>query len=253
MAKQLSISRERISEIQHELHEWSGKQHASKRQILAIVGKLQFCARVVRAGTMFVRRLINCAKKLKNLHHVARLCVETRKDLAWWAECMESHNGVAWFKTQVDPVRAELLFTDASDLGAGMVLGNRWSMFRFAGTHDWMKYKSIQWRELFAVVLALATFGPLLRYRDVLMNIDNQAIQISVAQGKSKEPELMAMIRAIYFYTSIHNITYQTVFVPGAQNHAADACSRLDVDRLRRCVPRAELVMTKPAKFKLDF
>ena len=32
VAKQLSISRERITEIQHELHEWSGKQHASKRQ-----------------------------------------------------------------------------------------------------------------------------------------------------------------------------------------------------------------------------
>ena len=52
-----------------------------KDKILAIVGKLQFCARVVRAGTMFVRRLINCAKKLKNLHHVVRLCAETRKGL----------------------------------------------------------------------------------------------------------------------------------------------------------------------------
>ena len=251
--KELSISEARLNDILQELEKWLSKSHATKRQILSIIGKLQFCAKVVRSGVMFIRRLIQCSKKLKNLHNVAKLSYETKKDLKWWFHCIRSHNGMTWFKKEFDPSSATLLFTDASDLGAGMVVDCKWAIFPFSGKNGWMTKKSIQWRELFAVLLAMSTFSHYLAGKEVLMNIDNQAMQVAVANGKSKEPELMAMIRVIYFYTSVHHINYQTVYISSANNSAADACSRLDVTRLRACLPGAEKSMTLIGKYMFDF
>ena len=126
----------------------------------------------------------------------------------------------------------------------------KWS---FSGSENWMKEKTIAWRELFAVLITVATFGPYLKNRDLVMNIDNEAIQQSVQNGKSKQPDLMALIRALYFYTSIYNITYTTVHVKSAENPLADAISRDREDIFRQLAPISDICMTPPRNVILDF
>ena len=52
---QLKISPERLSEIKELLSEWEAKKSCSKRDLLSLIGKLSFCARVVRDGKKFLR------------------------------------------------------------------------------------------------------------------------------------------------------------------------------------------------------
>ena len=95
--KQVRISEERLREVRDELYEWANTETVTKRELLSIVGKLQFCAQVVRQGHMFTRRLIHRAKKVKNLHNKVKIDSSCKKDIKWWLRCMSEHNGISWF------------------------------------------------------------------------------------------------------------------------------------------------------------
>ena len=166
---------------------------------------------------------------------------------------MGCHNGMAWFKKEIDMKRAILAFTDASDMGMSAVVLNKWTMVPFVGHYAWMRNKSIAFRELAAIVLLLATFGPILKDRDCVMHIDNQGIQQALQEGVSKVDEIMCLIRCVYYYTSIYNICYKTLHLSSECNSSADALSRLNVVLFKRLHPRSDPLMTKPVEFILDF
>ena len=121
---------------------------------------------------------------------------------------MGSHNGISWFKKSINKENNVILFTDASDTAASGIIGNKWTVLTFDKKNSWMAKMPIAWRELLAVILAISTFGPIIRYADILMNIDNKAIQQCITNGKSKDPQIMALIRVLYFYCAIYNVNY---------------------------------------------
>ena len=58
---QLRISQQRMDGVMEELSQWKNRTSAKKREILSLIGKLTFVARVVRSGRTFVRRMIETA------------------------------------------------------------------------------------------------------------------------------------------------------------------------------------------------
>ena len=80
---ELRISDERLSSVMDELEKWRMKKKGRKRDILSLIGKLVFVSKVVRSGRSFVRRLIEVAKKVKNLNHSVRLNKQFQADIAW--------------------------------------------------------------------------------------------------------------------------------------------------------------------------
>ena len=107
--------------------------------------------------------------------------------------------------------------------------------------------------ETYAVLLGVSTFGPFIRNKSLLMNIDNKGMQKAIQKGKSKDAEIMALIRAIYFYTAIYNIHYQTVFLPGNTNIMADKISRGQIREFRELAPNSDKYMTNPCDMILNF
>ena len=252
-SKKLQVTEERLQEITLELQQWVGRDACTKRELLSLTGKLAFCAKVVTHGSKFTRRLIHTAKRVKNLHHKLTLSSEAKKDIVWWLKCIRNHNGVKWFESKIDKNKAELLFTDASDKAMAGVWATKWVMIQFAGEFAWMAKKSIAWREMAAVVMAVATFGPWLKNRAVVMNIDNKGIQEAIKRGKSRDPQIMALIRSLYFYTATFKIEYDTVHLYSHVNASADALSRYDMQLFRTLNPGSDQLMTKPADFLIDF
>ena len=250
--RQLKITEKRMQEIREELNEWLNRKECTKRQLLSLHGKLKYCANVVRAGSMFTRRIVSLSKKGKCLHSKLRLTKEVQKDILWWIKCIGCHNGIAWFEEKISMHNTVLTFTDASDNAMAGVVFEKWTIFTFSGEFSWMKKKSIAWKELAAVVLTLSTFGRILRGKSVIMNIDNEGIQQALDRGISKNDDIMALIRCVYFYSSIFNISYNTVHVK-SQLNIADPLSRQNVPGFRAIYPRGELEMTKPIDFLTDF
>ena len=251
--KELSITQERMSDIRKELLEWEEITSCTKRQLLSIAGKLNFCSVVVRDGNKFIRRLYGLAKKLKSMNSRVRINGEVRKDLRWWLKCLGSHNGVTWFPKEIDFSIAKMVFTDACNTGLGGVVDDKWTYMNFSGKHEWILKMSIPYKELLAVVVTIATFGWYMSGKEVVMNIDNQGVQEAVQKGKSREKDLMALIRVLYFYTSIYGIKYQTVHVEGIRNGTADRVSRGKFNELRQFFPNAEEKMTNPVDIMCNF
>ena len=251
--KELRISEERLCEIKQSLKDWGRRKVCTKRDLLSLLGKLIFCARVIRDGRKFVGRIIDLSKKVKQLNHKVKLNNQAQADIAWWSACLESHNGVSMFPEEWSITESLVLYTDASDLAAGGVCNNSWFVVPFQDHNDWMASMDIAWRELYAVVVCIATFGKRLTGSKVSMQIDNQAICYCVNSGKSKNPKIMALIRALYYYTSFHHIDYKAFYLSTKENYVADAISRLEFRALKELQPDIENVPVPPETVILDF
>jgi hypothetical protein len=249
----LCISPERLCEIKAELAMWGTKKVCSKRDLLSLLGKLIFCARVVRDGRKFVGRLIELAKKVSHLHYKVKLNKEAQADIAWWAKCIDNHNGVSMFPVEWDINDSVVVYTDASDLAAGGACGHAWFVVPFTGEDKWMSCMDIAWRELFAMVVCIATFGKKLSGQRVSMKVDNQAIFYCVNNGKSKNPKIMALIRSLYYYTTLYKIEYKAFYLSTHDNILADAISRLGFDQLRNIDPDIDVLPTEPVNIMYDF
>ena len=120
-AKQLRLPPDKLEELTGLIRCWLGRHKATKRELLSLIGKLSFAAKVVPAGRLFLRRLIDLSTTARKLHHHVTLNAEARADIKWWEDFLPSWNGVAMFLdpewTAADSLQ---LYTDASrSLGFG--------------------------------------------------------------------------------------------------------------------------------------
>ncbi len=113
------------------------------------------------------------------------------------------------------------LFTDASSLiGYGAFWNGHWLQ------QKWSPANSIQWKELYAILMACEVWGPSWHRKRVLFHCDNQAI---VHLWKSGLPQLM---RALFFVAAKHNFHVTITHIYGTDNSLADALSRFQILRL---------------------
>lgn len=250
---ELRISDSRMKDIKGELQGWKGKVWATKREILSLLGRLAFCSRVVRDGHTFIRRLIQLSTRARNLHHKVKITNQARADISWWISCLESHNGKTCFPRPWIQHQAEIIYTDASDIALGIFYKGSWSVLQFTGRYAYMARKSIAWRELLAVVACLATFAQELSGKDVTMFIDNLGIVQCLESGKSDKPDIMCLIRAIYYYASINHIRYKPMHIRSGDNSTADALSRLDFNKFWGINPGANTCMSSIPELVMDF
>ena len=244
---QLRISNDRLSEIIEELKNWRYKYSCTKRQLLSVVGKLTFISRVVRPGRTFVRRMINLSKRVKHLHHHIRINSECRSDIKWWLEFLPSWNGISMFYEDNWSNNIDLeLWTDASDIGAGAYFQGKWIMLPFTGKYEYCVSKSIAWRELFAIVIAIVTWGDQLKSKRVQFHCDNLTIVQILQKGTSPVCDLMVLVRALFYICAKHNLECTAVHIEGIRNNIADALSRLRLDTFKSLVPDSEETPTIP-------
>ena len=226
----LRISDERMAEIRTILSDCQGLKLISKRRLLRVVGKLAFAARVVRTGRAFLGRLIGLAKSAKALHHRVRLSAAARADLAWWQDCIQSHNGTCMMSP--DWTQGEILhvFTDASDYGFGAVWGDLWFGMVYSGQMADLRSRSINWRELHVAVRAMATWAPSFAGKKVMFHIDNQATCGILNKLYTPVGELMELVRLWCLLVESHSVITAVVYINTNDNVLADAISRGDLN-----------------------
>lgn len=248
---QLRISNERLSCIKNELLLWSHKKSCTKRQLLSLIGKLEFLCRVVRHGRSFLRRLIELSKKVKLLHHKLRLNCSAKCDIKWWVDLMPRFHGISMMYDENWISSDKLqLWTDASDHGIGCVYKNQYIYQRF---DDNMRQKPIAWRELFAIVTAAATWGHYFISKRVMFNCDNEVVVYCLSSGVSRDTELMTLIRKLLFIGACNNFECSSSYLPSKSNMLADALSRGQVEKfLKNCDKNCKMIQCKPVDILCD-
>ena len=110
---------------------------------------------------------------------------------------MSNWNSKSVFYDEIWTNAEDLCFScDASDYGYGAVFLDKWIASTF--TEEQKNY-SIEWRELYAIVIACNTWGQCLTSKKFLVYSDNLSIVQSVNKGSSKSPSVMALIRTLFF------------------------------------------------------
>ena len=205
------------------------------------LGKLSFASRVIVPGRTFTRRLWD----LKSRHHHLKpffrikLPEDCRKDLLWWRQLLQDWNGRSFFlNTTATPADELGLFTDASNVGWGAYF-SRGKRFVYGKWSAEEQSRSIQYRELYAIVAACSAWGEHWSRQRVVFNCDNQSVVDAVTAGTSRSPDVMCLLRSMFMLCAKNNFHASAVHVPGVTNVVADSLSRLRLQEFRRLVPEA--------------
>lgn len=227
----------KLAELKTALDGWTKMDHCTKRELLSLAGSLSFAAKVVPPGRTFCRRLFDAAGALSDLDEVVPLSGEARDDIAWWHACIEAWNGRSLLIDAVWRKPADVdLYTDASNLGYGLVYGTQWTY----GTWDQaQQLRSIEWRELFPIALIPLALGAQLANQRLLVHCDNESVCFIWKSGTSKCPHIMALVRAALLAAAKHNMIIYVTHIRGIDNSRADSLSRLQVDTFKAQYPAA--------------
>ena len=93
VAMTASISDERKSLMLEELQSFTTHKKCTKLQLLSLIGKLSFACKVVPAGRIFLRCLINLSMTVQRFHHHIRISQEARLDIIWWLDFLPTWPG----------------------------------------------------------------------------------------------------------------------------------------------------------------
>ena len=244
---EMRLPEAKLVEIRSLLADWLGKATCTKRELLSLAGSLTFAAKVIPPGRTFCRRLFSCASALSGLDTNVAVPEEAKLDVMWWEACIRHWNGrnlllpPSWHTAQ------DLgLFTDASgSKGFGMVLGTQWSYGAWTPEES---TRTIEWKELFAVLLACITWGPELSDRRVLLYCDNEAVCHVWRTGVSKSSTVMDLVRAGLLWAAQQNTVLLIRHISGHNNVLADALSRMQLTQFRSLHPAANPNPTPPAR-----
>ena len=218
----IEISEEKLEDIKEELATWLYRTKARRKEVESLVGKLQFMAKCVRAGRIFISRLIQWIRTMDR-SKTYRVPLEARKDIAWWARFPHQFNGVSLLWLLKEPGSDSILQTDACSKGYGGICGNQYFRGRFRKD---VQHKNIAILEMWAVMVGLKIWATQLEGKYFWIQVDNEAVASVLNTGASREPELQNALGEIALLAAEHQFVIKARHIPGVQNRIPDWLSR---------------------------
>lgn len=125
---QASLPLEKLLRIRSFLESFSSFRVVSKRDMLSLLGHLNFAMSIIPQGRAFISRLLTLAHSVPNLSNLIQLDEGCLSDLRFWTHLLNDWNGISLFYNDVFESSVELqLFTDAApSIGFGGFFQGLW-------------------------------------------------------------------------------------------------------------------------------
>ena len=218
----MEISDKKVEEIKTELSTWLYKTAAKCREVESLVGKLQFVAKCIRSGRIFLGRLIRWIRDM-NREIRYTIPIEAHKDIAWWSRFIQEFNGVALLWLAKEPSTDKILQTDACLKGFGGICGSSYFRGRFPKQDQKCNIAVL---EMWAVMVGLKLFVEQLRGKYFWVHVDNEAVATVLNSGGSHDTELQNTLREIALIAAKYQFVIRARFILGVTNRVADWLSR---------------------------
>ena len=186
------------------------------------MGKLQFMAKCVKAGRIFLSRLIQWIRVMDRRYNYS-IPIEARKDIAWWAKFIQTFNGKSILWLVKEPNNETVLQTDACTRGYGGICGNEYFRGRFPKQDQ---SRNIAILEIWAVLVGLKIWAEKFKEKYFWIQVDNEAVATVINTGGSREPELQNSLREIALLASQHQFVMKARHISGVSNKIPDWLSR---------------------------
>jgi len=227
--------------------EWLSRKHATVRELLSLIGSLQWAAKVVAPARTFLRRLIDQSQRASHLDAIIHLGSECKKDIAWFAEFLPDWNGVRFFQDDrlLDADSLGLVvFSDAASPGGGACFGDEWFSYPWPAT---VSDLLIAFRELHALTTAALTWGHCFSGRRIRFYCDSGNTIVAVKSGSIRNSDMMSLIRQLHIICTVFNFTIHIEQIPSAAN-VSDPASRFRFEELKA---RRPSIRDDPCQFTL--
>ncbi|XP_069134328.1 uncharacterized protein [Argopecten irradians] len=174
------------------LTSFQDRPSCTKRDLLQLLGHLNFASKVIIPGRSFVSHIIKLSTTVKALHHHVKLNHEFREDVNMWLIFLKHWNCIGiFYDSLVTSTEALKLYTDASGTrGFGGFLNGQWfaqswppHLQDLVQTTDEL---SIAFKELYPIVVAVMLWGHRWKGLRILFMCDNKLLwpfYVKVAQN----------------------------------------------------------------------
>ena len=225
----MEISMEKIKETKDEIGKWLTKSAARRREAESLIGKLQFIAKCVRSGRIFLARLIHWIRGMdrRYLYTIPR---EARKDIAWWGRFIQEYNGVSLLWLIKKPSTDMVVQTDACLRGYGGICGQEYFRGRFPRQDQ---NRNIATLEIWAVMVALKIWAHKLQGKYFWIHVDNEAVATVLNTGRARDLELQDTLREIALIAARHQFVIKARHIAGIENRIPDWLSRWNEPQAR--------------------
>ena len=147
-----------------------------------------------------------------------------------WKSFLSSWNGRSFFLESAPTPTPDLeLYTDAaSTVGFRGIFRGKWIQGKWPPHLCTNKDHgiSIEWQELFPIVVACAIWYPHFSGKRLQFWCDNKTVVSIINSGHSKAPRIMDLVQLLVLLSMKHNFFIRAQHVPGVSNATADTLSR---------------------------
>ena len=238
ISMEASITSKRKQSLLQDLLFMQVHKKCIKQELLSLIGKLSFACKILSGGQIFLRRLIDLSTTVKQLHHHIRLTTDAHLDICSWLDFLPQWSGKTLILENHWTLSTRIeLFTDASGtISWGAYWCGKWPQ------GCWPKLQlcmDIALKELFAIVMAIHTWGSLGQRQKILFHCDNQAVISIWETGTTCTKEIMALVRLLYYSAAKYNINVGITHIAATENVIADCLSRFQQDKFKKLAPLA--------------
>lgn len=224
----ISVTPERLQELDVQLSEWQERLFVSRRQLESIIGKLQFCCNCVRSGRLFLNRLLNFLRRMERGPKY-RVPTQARADLLWWKWYLPEFPSCSlmWLEQFQEP--DAVVASDACLIGAGAVWFQGEQFYRCSFPDSIKDGSSICVLELWALILTLKVWHSELRNKAVVVNCDNQAVVELINSGRARDLKMQQGLREVCYLAATGGFEIFASHILGVDNRIPDLLSRWDL------------------------
>ena len=235
--QQLRVTEKRLRETLLLLDDWKEKKFASRREVASLVGKLSFLSLVCRPGRVFLRRALDTLRSVSNWDSKIKIDDGLLLDVHWWRTFLPEWNGVSIFPAEEWLGSPDIsLTTDACNHGFGAHFSGLWL---YGGFEGWLYQQSMPFKEFFAIVAAVATWGHMWRGMKIRFFTDSYTVFQCIQLRRARTPAMAALFRLLYWYCARYDCFVGAAHIPGVENSEADAISRAEFSRFFQLQPYA--------------
>jgi hypothetical protein len=252
VSETISLPQERIVKLQLLVEGWLARTTATVADLQSLIGHLCFALRAVPQGRIFLRRCYaTLAAGLKRcISYAARhslqipLGAELLADLRWWARFLKVFNGTRSMHSPCpDLLRAEHIWTDASDLAASGVYKGRYWRLPFVGRLSYLAppHSSIAAREMFAICVSAKLWAEEFAGNHCVFHCDNKGDVDSFRRCCNANPLTLHFMRVLSYIAVLYDFTFEPQWLRSGDNVLADKVSRLSLSEIAQDIDLAGL------------
>lgn len=223
VAMTLSLPPDKVDELTTQLNKWYNRDEATLRQMQSLIGSLNFACGIVRAGRIYMSRLINSIRGV-NQGQKIKLTEQDKLDIAWWQEHIQIWNARSFMISDLWEVPGSVWTSDACESGIAGWSDPDYYSFELPNAFRELDINSL---ECLAIMVSLRKWAKKCVGKKLLLKCDNQVTVSIINSGASRAKFLQACLREIHHLCALHSVEIRAVYIKSKDNDISDSLSRM--------------------------